>query len=331
MHGLDSRAAARARPPLLAVDEQRQRQLVRDRERHALLVAAQGPVQPLADRLAQAGRIPVVEVVGALERRQAGGPEDLVDPRAPDPRDDPLVAEHRVQRAGALGGEQGAQPGGRVGPGLGAERRERFVGHQGVAAQDLHPGGLPGPELAQAQFAVGVEPQQQSGRAVARRRALGVQLQAAGAHQVQQDVQVPTKVDDHVLADPPDLLDALTLDGLQGRVERPERVDAGRERRPDLLPGECVGEPARGDLDLGKLGHDARADDRAPARPGGPIGGIPGRYACGCAESRRPGTPRLIRAPARRRRSPPGPAGAGARAARLPSCRRAAPPRPRPS
>ena len=110
----------------MAVDEQRQRQLVGDRQRHDLLVVLDRAVEPLDHRLAQRGRLVVVEVVGALERRQLRRPQDLVDPRASDAGDHALVAQHAVQRPCALVGEQLAQVR-RVGPRLGPERRQRVV------------------------------------------------------------------------------------------------------------------------------------------------------------------------------------------------------------
>jgi hypothetical protein len=47
------------------------------------------------------------------------------------------------------------------------------VGHERLAAQDLHPGGLAGAELAQAQLAVAVEAQEQPRGLVAQGRLLG--------------------------------------------------------------------------------------------------------------------------------------------------------------
>ena len=68
----------------------------------------------------------VVEVVAALERRQPGGPEDLVDPRAPDAGDHALVAQHPVQRPRALLGEEVAQrAAGRATPRARASRAPR--------------------------------------------------------------------------------------------------------------------------------------------------------------------------------------------------------------
>ena len=78
-------------------------------------------------RVAQDVGLVVGEVVGALERREHRRPQDLVDPRAPDPGDHVLVAQNAVQRPGALRGEQLAQRR-RVGPGLRPERGDGVVG-----------------------------------------------------------------------------------------------------------------------------------------------------------------------------------------------------------
>ena len=63
--------------------------------------------------------------------------------------------------------------------------------------------------------------------------ALVEQLQAPGAHEVHEHVQVAADVDDEVLADAPHALDRAAVERVQRRVERLERVDARRQRRLD--------------------------------------------------------------------------------------------------
>ena len=70
-------------------------------------------------------------------------PENLIDPRAPDARDDALVAQQRVQRAWSVEQLfQLARPRAGVGPGLGTELGQRFVVLELAGAQELDPGGL---------------------------------------------------------------------------------------------------------------------------------------------------------------------------------------------
>src|SRR4051794_18572908 len=265
VHRLEGRSAPRAGIALVAVDEERHRQLVGDRQLHDPLVVVERPVEAADDRRAQRLGLVVVEVVAALERRQVGGPENLVDPRAPDAGDDALVAQHRVQRSRALWREQLAQRR-RVGPRVGAERRERLVLLQRVRAEHLHPRRLLRAELAQAQLAPVVDPQQEPGRAVAQRGALVEELQPPGRHEVEEHREIARDVHDEVLAAPPDARDRRALERVQRRVERLQRVDARRERGLDRRAAQGGVEAARRDLDLGQLGHTSESTSAAAAR-----------------------------------------------------------------
>ncbi len=89
------------------------------------------------------------------------------------------------------------------------------------------------------------------------RRVLVVELQAPRGHQVDQQRQPALDVDDQVLAAAAHRLDPLARERRQRRVEGLQGVDAGRERRLDLRARERAIEQARGDLDLGQLGHSA--------------------------------------------------------------------------
>jgi hypothetical protein len=106
------------------------------------------------DRLRQRGGLVVGEVVAALEGRQAGGVEDVVDPRAADAGDHALVAQHGVQRPRLR--QALAQVGRRLGPGFRAQRGDLLLLLDRLRRQELHPRGLTGAELAQAQLPVGV-------------------------------------------------------------------------------------------------------------------------------------------------------------------------------
>jgi hypothetical protein len=67
---------------------------------HDLLVVLDGAAQNPHDRLAQTPKLLTIEIAAALIRREAGLPEDLIDPRAPDASDRALVTQQRVQRPG---------------------------------------------------------------------------------------------------------------------------------------------------------------------------------------------------------------------------------------
>ena len=182
--------------------------------------------------------------------------QDLVDPRAPDPRDHLLVAQQRVQRARRL--QQRAELG-RVGPRLRAERAQLLVGLDRLGAQQLDPRGLLGAELAQAQLAVSGQPPQHARGAVLHRAALVEQLQPPGAHQVREERQRlaggRVEVEQQQLAAPAHAGERAAVGVVQRRVERLEHVQARRHDRLDRQPRERLAEPAGGDLHLGQLGH----------------------------------------------------------------------------
>ena len=103
--------------------------------------------------------------------------EDLVDPGAADAGDHVLIPEERVQRPRHVK-ELGERR--RVGPRLRSERGDRVLGVNRVGAQQLHPRALFGPELAQAELAAVLEPDEQPGSLVTQRGTRIEQLQATG-------------------------------------------------------------------------------------------------------------------------------------------------------
>jgi len=156
VHGLDARPAAGAGLAGPPVDLERHRQLVRHRGSDHLLVVRERTPEPLLAGRSQALHLVGLEVGGALEGRQARGPEDLVDPRAADAGDRALVAEQRVEVAWLV--EQRRElVGRRRGKGVGPERGHRLVVGDRVRVQQLRPGALLGAELAKAQLAVAGE------------------------------------------------------------------------------------------------------------------------------------------------------------------------------
>ena len=108
------------------------------------------------------------------------------------------------------------------------------------------------------------QPEQQPRRLVAQRGALGLQLDPSGRHQVDEHDQVALDLQREQLAAPPHAGERAALERVQRRVERLERVDAGRERRLDRLPGQRRGQPAGRDLHLRQLGHGTNS--RVPPR-----------------------------------------------------------------
>jgi hypothetical protein len=99
VHGLDLRAAARTLLAGAAVYLQRHRRLVGERVANDLLVVRECAAQALVDRAVQPLDRVVVQVVALAKRRELGGPEHLVDPRAADAGDRALVAQQRMQMA----------------------------------------------------------------------------------------------------------------------------------------------------------------------------------------------------------------------------------------
>ena len=195
----------------------------------------------------------LVEVVALAERREPRLPEDLVDPGAADARDGALVAQQRVEVTGLVDQLGELVEWGRR-PGLGAERGHGVVLLDLVDRQQLGPGPLLRPELAQAQLATVGDAQQEARALVAQRRPAGEQLQAAGGHQVDEDAEV-AQLDDGHLAHAPHAGDLATGEHVERRVERLHGHHAGRERGLDLLALERGVQAPRGDLDLGQLRH----------------------------------------------------------------------------
>jgi len=93
----------------------------------------------------------VVQVGAALEGRQHRLPEDLVHPRAPDARDDPLVAQQRMHVA-RQPHEVGQLLDGRRWQRFRTERGDHLVVHHLVRRQQLAPRALLRAELDQAQL-----------------------------------------------------------------------------------------------------------------------------------------------------------------------------------
>ena len=139
-------------------------------------------------------------------------------------------------------------------PGFRPEPGDRLVLVDGVGRQQLRPGPLLGPVLAQAQLAAVLEPDQDPRGAVFERGPLVVVAQPAGRHQVDQQRQV-AELDDGQLADPPHPGQLAARQRLERRVEGLHHVHPRRQRRLDPGAGERRVQAPHGDLDLGKLGH----------------------------------------------------------------------------
>jgi hypothetical protein len=152
------------------VDLERHRQLVGDALADHLLVVLEGGTEnrePVVEPL----DLVALELGPLLERRQPRLPEDLVDPRAADPGDRPLVPEQRVKVTGLVE-DLGERVERRCRPRLRAERRDHLVVLDLPLDEQLRPGPLLGAELAQPQLAPVGEPDQDPRCAVAKRGAL---------------------------------------------------------------------------------------------------------------------------------------------------------------
>ena len=132
-----------------------------------------------------------------------------------------------------LGGEQLAQPAGGSGQASGPSAERGVVGLDLLGAQHLDPRALARAELAQAQLmrlkVIG-DADEQPRRAVAQRRALVVELEAAGRHEVDEERELTGQVDDEVLPAPPERRGSpCRRSRRERRVEGLQRVDAGSE------------------------------------------------------------------------------------------------------
>ena len=114
----------------------------------------------------------------------------------------------------------------RRGPGLRPERRDHLVLVDGVGRQQLRPGPLLGPELAQPQLPPVLQPHQHPRRPVFRRCPLVEDPQPPRRHQVDQQGQVP-KLDHRHLADPPH----------PGHLPADERSSGGSKVFITFIPG----------------------------------------------------------------------------------------------
>ena len=142
-------------------------------------------------------------------------------------------------------------------PGLRAERLDHLVGLDAAGPVELRPGTLLGAELAQAQLAPVGEPDEHPRGAVLERRALVEHLEAPGAHQVNEQLEllVAGELDDGHLADASRARNRHALEGGEHRVEGLDRDHARRQGRLDLGAVERRAEAAGGDLDFGQFGH----------------------------------------------------------------------------
>ena len=215
--------------PGAAVHLQRHRQLVRDLVADHLLVVLERRAQHVVARRVQPLARVGVELGPLLERRQPRGPEQLVHPGPPDPGDRALVAQQRVEVAGLVE-QTGELVQRRRRVGVRAERRDRVVGPSASARQQLRPGPLLGAELAQAQLAPALEPDQQPRGPVAQRRPVVPELEPSRRHQVDQDDQL-ARVDHEHLAGPAHAGDRPARERVERRVERLHRDHARARAR----------------------------------------------------------------------------------------------------
>ena len=112
----------------------------------------------------------------------------------------------------------------------GPERGDHLVLGDRVGRQQLRPGALLGPELAQPQLAAVLEPDQHPRGAVFGRGPFVEDAQSAGRHQVDQQRQV-AELDHRHLADPPHPADLAPDQRFQRRVEGLHHVHPRRQGR----------------------------------------------------------------------------------------------------
>ena len=146
---------------------------------------------------------------------------------------------------------------GGAGQASGPERRDHLVLGDRVGRQQLRPGPLLGPELAQAQLAAVLEPDQHPRGPVFRRGPLVEDPQPPRRHQVDQQGQV-AELDHRHLADPPHPGHSRPTSASSGGSKVFITFIPGASADSTVGAGQRGVEPARGDLDLGQLGHATR-------------------------------------------------------------------------
>ena len=157
--------------------------------------------------------------------------------------------------------------GGGAGQASGPSRATASSSSTASRRQQLRPGPLLRPVLAQAQLAAVLEPDQHPRGAVFERGALVVPAQAPGRHQVDQQGEV-AELDHRQLADPPHRGQLAAGQRLERRVEGLHHVHPGRQRRFHRRAGQRRVEAAHGDLYLGELGHGLQSWRVAGVRGG---------------------------------------------------------------
>ena len=186
------RAAARAGLARAAVHLQRHRQLVGDRVADHLLVVLERRRRARRRRPARSRSQRLVVELGRPSGRATAAPSRAARP----PRSGRCRRSCAGRAAAGAGGAAGraaartrrpAAPGRRRGPSVATASSASTRVRRGSS---LRPRPLLGAELAQAQLAPVLEPDQQPRGAVAQRRALVPQLQPPGRHQVDQHDQL---------------------------------------------------------------------------------------------------------------------------------------------
>ena len=108
----------------MTVNREGHRQLVRDGQRHRLLVVGDRPTQAGDHRRPQTLGLVAIQIRPALERGDLRAVQDLVDPRSADAGQHVLVAEQDVERPGNVEHVLQCR---RVGPSFRTERADRLL------------------------------------------------------------------------------------------------------------------------------------------------------------------------------------------------------------
>ena len=167
----------------------------------------------------------------------------------------------RRRECSGRGTSSSSRSGGGSGHASGPEALERLVGVGLLRAQQLHPRPLPRAELAQPQLAALREADEQPRGLVRSEARLGCSWSRPADIRWSSSDRSPSSRNEQ-LAAPAHAGERAALERVQRRVERLQRVDAGRERRLDGQPCEGGAQPAGGDLHLGELWHTSTLEWR---------------------------------------------------------------------
>ena len=257
----DRLAAARARLALAPVHLQRHRHLVGDRLADDLLVVVDRAAEHRRARRAGARPPPA-----SISEPFLNG-ERRASQRISSTHERPIPAIERWSRSsgwrwpGLVDDLRELLERGRR-PGLGAERRDHLLGGDVVGVEELAPGSLLGPELAQPQLATVREPDQDSRTTVPSEarssKSWSLPADIMWTSSASRSPSAPASTTG-ILPTRRTPVTSSPTSASSGGLTLFSATMPGASADSTVAPASAVLEPARGDLDLGQLGHGRAA------------------------------------------------------------------------